>query len=167
MGRRWSRACSLVKREANPEWRPEALAAIERPQSGIRLSYSVNEATFFIQAKFQFRQANRIVVKAEMPMYKLQRREALRIFRQTFAITYALEIIGVVVAVAGLGFTLMSLLLERRAELTTLRALGFTHREIAATTVWESGAWRMVGTTFTPRVAEAMVIPVGLVMSTS
>ena len=66
------------------------------------------------------------------------RSEALRIFRQTFAITYALELIGIVVAVAGLGFTLMSLLLERRAELTTLRALGFTHREIAATTAWES-----------------------------
>ena len=65
------------------------------------------------------------------------RSEALRIFRQTFAITYALELIGVVVAVAGLGFTLMSLLLERRGELTTLRALGFTHREIAATTAWE------------------------------
>lgn len=65
------------------------------------------------------------------------RGEALRIFRQTFAITYALELIGVVVAVAGLGFTLMSLLLERRSELTTLRALGFTHREIAATTAWE------------------------------
>ena len=65
------------------------------------------------------------------------RGEALRIFRQTFAITHALELIGVVVAVAGLGFTLMSLLLERRAELTTLRALGFTQREIAATTAWE------------------------------
>ena len=55
------------------------LEAIDSAQGGIRLSYSVNEATFFIQAKFQFRQANRIVVKAEMPMYKLQRREALRI----------------------------------------------------------------------------------------
>ena len=38
------------------------------------------------------------------------RREALRIFHQTFSITYALEWIGVVVAVAGLGFTMVSLL---------------------------------------------------------
>jgi len=57
----------------------DGLAAIDRQFSGIRLSYSVNEATFFMQTKFQFRQAKRIVVKAEMPMYKLQRREALRI----------------------------------------------------------------------------------------
>jgi putative ABC transport system permease protein len=65
------------------------------------------------------------------------RSEALRIFRQTFSITYALELIGVVVAVAGLGFTLVSLLWERRADLTTLRALGFRRSELAAATAWE------------------------------
>ena len=59
------------------------------------------------------------------------RDEVLRIFRQTFSITYALEVIGVVVAVTGLGLTLVSVLLDRREELTTLRALGFQRREIA------------------------------------
>jgi putative ABC transport system permease protein len=65
------------------------------------------------------------------------RTEALRIFRQTFSITYALELIGIVVAVAGLGFTLASLLWERRADLTTLRALGLRRSELAAATAWE------------------------------
>jgi putative ABC transport system permease protein len=65
------------------------------------------------------------------------RGEALRIFRQTFAITYALELIGVTVAVAGLGFTMVSLLWERRGELTTLRALGLTRRELAAAAALE------------------------------
>jgi putative ABC transport system permease protein len=60
------------------------------------------------------------------------RSEALRIFRQTFAITYALELIGVTVAVAGLAFTLVSVLWERRGDLTTLRALGLTRFELAA-----------------------------------
>jgi c-di-GMP-binding flagellar brake protein YcgR len=55
------------------------LEAIDRPQGPVRFSYSVNEASFFVQTKFQFRQANRIVLKAEMPMFKLQRRESLRI----------------------------------------------------------------------------------------
>jgi len=59
------------------------------------------------------------------------RDEVLRIFRQTFSITYALEVIGVLVAVTGLGLTLVSVLLDRREELTTLRALGFQRREIA------------------------------------
>ena len=59
------------------------------------------------------------------------RGEVLRIFRQTFSITYALEVIGVIVAVTGLGLTLVSVLLDRRDELTTLRALGFRRQEIA------------------------------------
>jgi putative ABC transport system permease protein len=65
------------------------------------------------------------------------RGEVMRIFRQTFAITHALEVIGVVVAVIGLGMTLASVQLERRAELTTLRALGLTRREMARATAWE------------------------------
>ena len=59
------------------------------------------------------------------------REQALRIFRETFAITHALEIIGVVVAVTGLGLTLASIFLQRRNELATLRALAWTRAEIA------------------------------------
>jgi len=73
------------------------------------------------------------------------RREVLRIFRQTFAITYALEFIGVVVAVAGLGMTLAAVLLERRNELTTLRALGMAHGEIARATAAEGALLALVG----------------------
>jgi putative ABC transport system permease protein len=65
------------------------------------------------------------------------RAEILRIFRQTFSITYALEGIGVAVAVIGLALSLVSVLLDRREELTTLRALGFDRREIAWATALE------------------------------
>lgn len=65
------------------------------------------------------------------------RTEVLRIFRQTFSITYALEVIGVAVAVVGLGMTLASILLERRAELTTMRALGLSRAEMAKATAGE------------------------------
>jgi putative ABC transport system permease protein len=65
------------------------------------------------------------------------RKEVMRIFRQTFAITYALEAIGVIVALLGLGTTLASVLLERRAELTTLRALGMGRQAMAKATAWE------------------------------
>ncbi len=68
------------------------------------------------------------------------RSEILRIFRQTFAITYALEIIGVLVAVIGLVLTLTSVLLDRCDELTTLRALGFSRHEIAYATAIEGTA---------------------------
>ena len=65
------------------------------------------------------------------------RGESLRIFHQTFAVTYALELIGIVVAVAGLALTMASLLWERRADLNTLRALGMRRRELAAAAAWE------------------------------
>ena len=74
------------------------------------------------------------------------RREALRIFRQTFSVTYALEVIGVVVAVAGLGLALASLLLERRADLSTLRSLGLTGGQIARVSAWEGAGVALAGT---------------------
>ncbi|WP_146855645.1 FtsX-like permease family protein [Brevifollis gellanilyticus] len=73
------------------------------------------------------------------------RSEALRIFRQTFSVTYALEVIGVFVAVAGLGLALASLLLERRADLSTLRSLGMTGRQIARTSAWEGAGVAIAG----------------------
>jgi putative ABC transport system permease protein len=74
------------------------------------------------------------------------REEILRIFRNTFAVTHALEVIGVAVAVAGLALTLASVLLDRRDELTTLRALGFTPGELALATALEGAGLALVAT---------------------
>jgi putative ABC transport system permease protein len=73
------------------------------------------------------------------------RGESLRIFHQTFAVTYALELIGVVVAVAGLAFTLASLLWERRADLNTMRALGMRRNELAGAAAWEGALTAAAG----------------------
>jgi putative ABC transport system permease protein len=53
-----------------------------------------------------------------------QRAQVERIFHQTFAITYALEVIGLAVALAGLVQSLAGLALARRGDIWTLRALG-------------------------------------------
>lgn len=74
------------------------------------------------------------------------RAEVLRIFRQTFSITYALQVIGLFVAVTGLALSLVSVLLDRRDELTTLRALGFRRREIALSTAIEGGVLALCAT---------------------
>lgn len=58
------------------------------------------------------------------------RREAIRIFDQTFAITYALEAIAVIVAVMGIGGALMSIVIDRRREFGLLRILGATTAQI-------------------------------------
>jgi putative ABC transport system permease protein len=67
------------------------------------------------------------------------RSEIMRIFRETFSITHALEVIGLAAAVAGLALTLISVFLERRADLFTLRALGFARRDTAAIAAAEGG----------------------------
>jgi putative ABC transport system permease protein len=84
------------------------------------------------------------------------RSEILRIFRQTFSMTYALELIGIVVAVIGLGMTLSSILLDRRSELTTLRALGWRRHEMALATAVEGALLSLCG------VALGTVISLGL-----
>lgn len=80
--------------------------------------------------------------------YAELRGQILGVFRQTFTITYALEVIGVVVAVTGLALAMASILLDRRDELTSLRALGFSRGEMA----WAGSAeglalalWAIVG----------------------
>jgi len=73
------------------------------------------------------------------------RAESIRIFHQTFAVTYALEVIAVIIAVSGLGMALAGLLLERRSELVTLKSLGATRREIAAASMWEGVGISVVG----------------------
>ncbi|MDF1814242.1 MAG: FtsX-like permease family protein [Verrucomicrobiales bacterium] len=65
------------------------------------------------------------------------REDALRLFRQTFSVTYALEGIAIIIAVAGLGLAMVGLLLERREELSTLKEIGMTRRRIAAAAMWE------------------------------
>ena len=73
------------------------------------------------------------------------RAEILRIFRQTFSITYALKFIGVTVAVAGLVLSLVSLLIERRRELTTLNEVGMSSGQICAAVTVEGAVVALLG----------------------
>jgi putative ABC transport system permease protein len=56
--------------------------------------------------------------------------EVLRVFDSTFAITYALELVAIVVAILGISGTLVTLILERERELTTLRLIGTARRQV-------------------------------------
>jgi putative ABC transport system permease protein len=66
------------------------------------------------------------------------RAEVLRIFDSTFAITYALELIAVVVAMLGVAATLLTLVLERKRELTMLRLIGAARRQVQRVVVIEA-----------------------------
>ena len=67
------------------------------------------------------------------------RREAVRIFDQTFAITYALEAVAIIVAVMGIAGALMSIVIDRRREFGLLRILGATSAQIRKLILVEAG----------------------------
>ena len=67
------------------------------------------------------------------------RTEAVRIFDQTFAITYALEAVAVIVAVMGIAGALMSIVIDRRREFGLLRILGATTAQIRKLILVEAG----------------------------
>ena len=66
------------------------------------------------------------------------RGEVVRIFDSTFAITYALELIAIVVAGLGVISTLITLILERRNELAMLTFLGASRAQIRRMIVIEA-----------------------------
>ncbi len=67
------------------------------------------------------------------------RREAIRIFDQTFAITYALEAVAVLVAVMGIAGALMSIVIDRRREFGLLRFLGAATSQVRKLILVEAG----------------------------
>ncbi len=73
------------------------------------------------------------------------RREVLRIFDSTFAITYGLEAIAILVAILGVTGTLVTLIIERRRELAVLRLVGADLKQIRRMIVFESGFLGLVG----------------------
>ncbi len=73
------------------------------------------------------------------------RAEVLRIFDQTFAITYGMEAIALVVAVLGILATLTALILERRQEIVILRYVGAKRGQIWRIIFWEAGWIGLLG----------------------
>lgn len=67
------------------------------------------------------------------------RAEAIRIFDRTFAITYALEIVAVIVAVMGIAGALLALVIDRRRELGLLRFLGASSPQVRKLILVEAG----------------------------
>jgi putative ABC transport system permease protein len=74
------------------------------------------------------------------------RGEALRIFDRTFAITYALEAVAIIVAVMGVAGSLLALVIDRRREYGVLRFLGAGARQIRRWILIESGLVGLLST---------------------
>lgn len=67
------------------------------------------------------------------------RAQAIRIFDRTFAITYALEAVAVLVAVMGVAGALLALVIDRKRELGLLRFLGAAREQVQRMILVEAG----------------------------
>ena len=67
------------------------------------------------------------------------REQAIRVFDQTFAITYAVEAISILVAIGGVSGALISIVMDRKREFGVLRYLGGNRGQIRKLILVEAG----------------------------
>ncbi|MGH8094045.1 MAG: FtsX-like permease family protein [Chthoniobacterales bacterium] len=77
---------------------------------------------------------------------RLLRTRIFEIFDQTFAVTYVLRTIAVLVAVIGIFLGLTTLVTERSRELGVLRSIGASAAQIRRMLLWESGMIGLLAT---------------------
>jgi putative ABC transport system permease protein len=85
------------------------------------------------------------------------RAQAIVVFDQTFAITYALEVISILVAIGGISGALISIVIDRRREFGVLRFLGASGAQIRKLILVEAG---LIGI-----LANVLGLALGLVLS--
>jgi putative ABC transport system permease protein len=73
------------------------------------------------------------------------REVSLRIFDRSFAVTYAMEAVAVLVGLFGLSSSLGALVLARRREFGVLRHLGVTRAQVRAMLAAEGGLLALLG----------------------
>ena len=73
------------------------------------------------------------------------RKASLAIFDRSFAVTYALEAVAVLVGLFGLSSSVGAIVLSRRREFGMLRHLGMTRRQIGAMLAAEGGLLAVLG----------------------
>jgi putative ABC transport system permease protein len=66
------------------------------------------------------------------------RGQGIRVFDRTFAITYALEAVAVIVAIMGIAGALLALVIDRRRELSLLRFFGAASGQVRKLIVVEA-----------------------------
>ncbi len=103
---------------------------------GVRL----DEARKKLEAMFGPKYHAFVVTNAEI------RGEVMKIFDQTFLITYALLAVAIVVAVLGVINTLAALILERTRDLALLRILGMSIAQVRRMLVLESSVLGLTST---------------------
>ncbi|MEB3198238.1 MAG: ABC transporter permease [Candidatus Sericytochromatia bacterium] len=73
------------------------------------------------------------------------RQQVMKVFDDTFAITYALHAVSITVSLLGVAGTLAALVLERSREIAIQRQIGLLRRQVAAMVMTEAGLIGLAG----------------------
>jgi putative ABC transport system permease protein len=105
---------------------------------------SVNSLAIYAKPGVDLHDLRTRVIRSVLPLrIDVQTTRELRalvieIFNRTFAITYALYVISITIAVLGVVSTLFALVLERRREIGLLRYLGLSTGEVRGMVFYEA-----------------------------
>ena len=111
-------------------WNDEALHS-----AGIYLEEGVSQQTFKETIRERYSKPYRLFVVSHREL----RNEVLKIFDQTFAITYALEFIAIIVAILGIINSLNALIIERQRDIGIIRAVGGFRKQVQKAILIEAG----------------------------
>jgi putative ABC transport system permease protein len=112
---------------------------------------SVNSIAIYAEPGVDLADLRTRVLRAVLPLRvdvqttRELRKLVIEIFNRTFAITYALYVISITIAVLGVVSTLFALVLERRREIGLMRYLGLRVRDVRAMVYFEAGFIGLLG----------------------
>ncbi|HUB66995.1 MAG TPA: FtsX-like permease family protein [Candidatus Methylacidiphilales bacterium] len=89
------------------------------------------------------------------------------IFDQTFSVTYILQTIGIIISALGIFLSLTILVTERRREISVLRAVGASRRQIMALMMWEAAIIGLLGSALGIAAGLALAVILSFVINVS
>ena len=108
----------------------------DQPPTNLAIYLQPHTTPIAVQQELQRRLAGHNVTIARN---QTLRHDAMAVFDRTFAITYALEAVAILVAMLGAANSLLALVLDRRREMGLLRYLGASARQIRRMVLLEAG----------------------------
>jgi putative ABC transport system permease protein len=101
----------------------------------VYLKSAASEQTLTQEFQKQFNRDGQFAIYSNRSL----RTRVFEIFDQTFAVTYVLRTIAIIVAVTGIFLSLTILIAERSRELAIVRAIGGSAAQIRKLLLWETG----------------------------
>jgi putative ABC transport system permease protein len=114
-----------------------------RSEAAIELVPGATPAT--VQAALQSRLPQNVAGRVQFAEPGVLRRQALALFDRSFAITYVLEAIAILIGLAGVAATISAQTIARIREFGMLRHIGMTARQIVAMLASEGALLGLIG----------------------